>query len=76
MFTNTNLQPSLNKYPLKPNTKYIILKYRFVYQYVSMRFGKTMVNTDNYYTMNFYNEAKGLFELKNKIEWSNYLWDI
>lgn len=71
MFTNTNLQPSLNKYPLKPNTKYIILKYRFVYQYVSMRFGKTMVNTDNYYTMNFYTEAKGLFELKNKIERSN-----
>lgn len=71
IFTSTSLQPSSNKYPLKPNTRYIILKYRFVYQYISMHFGKIMVKTDNYYTMNYFTEAKGLFEIKNRIERSN-----
>ena len=71
IFASNNLQPASNKFPLRPNTRYIILKYRFVYQYVSMRFGKTMVKTDDCYTMSYYTEAKGLFEVKNKIERSN-----
>lgn len=69
IFLNDNLQPGVNKYPLKSNKKYVILKYKFVYQYASMHYQKTvLINTDNYYTMSFYTEAKGLFEVKNKIE--------
>lgn len=54
------------KYPLKSNYKYIIYKFR-LYYYDTMQ-GK-IVYLNKYYTLNYPEiKAKGLFEIKTKIE--------
>lgn len=54
------------KYPLKSNYKYIIYKFR-LYYIDSM--SDQLINLDQYYTLSYLEtKAKGLFEIKTKIE--------
>lgn len=58
------------KIPLKSNYKYIIYKFR-LYYYDTMQ--DKIVYLNKYYTLNYPEiKAKGLFEIKTKIERSNY----
>lgn len=58
------IYPSMNKFPMQSNYKYIIYKYLVYYLDVNT---DEMVNI-GYYTMNLPNETKGLFEIITKIE--------
>lgn len=58
----TNLYASNSLYPMQSNYKYIIYKYE-IYAVVG-----AATQTVGYYTMNLFNETKGLFEIITKIE--------
>lgn len=58
------------KYPLFANIKYIIYKYRLYYMYRDKVTGNAkVIFLNEYYTLSYHEEkAKGLFEIKTKIE--------
>lgn len=51
-------------YPMASNYKYIIYKYQLYY----IARGDSIETLDKYYTMSYASDAKGLFEIINKIE--------
>ena len=59
-----------SKYPLYANFKYIIYKYRLYFMYRNKETGNAkVIFLDEYYTLSYHEEtAKGLFEIKTKIE--------
>lgn len=60
----------IGKYPLFANIKYIIYKYRLYYMYRDKTTGNAkVVFLNEYYTLSYHDEkARGLFEIKTKIE--------
>lgn len=66
MHPSVTMYCSNGRYPLKSDYKYIIYKYR-LYYYDTMQ-GK-IIKLDKYYTLSYLEtKAKGLFEIKTKIE--------
>lgn len=57
------LYPSNKKYPMKAGYNYIILKYRLYYNILD-----NIKYLDEYYTMSYTHNPKGVFTIKNTIE--------
>lgn len=63
LFPNQSMQPSSSKYPVQHDLRTVIYKYRLYY----INRGDAVTYLDEYYTMSFICDAKGLFEIKTKI---------
>lgn len=62
----TNLYAGTNQYPLRSDYNYIIYKYRLYYYDTELG---GIIELDKYYTLSYENhDAKGLFNIKTKIE--------
>ena len=59
---------SNNMYPTKAGYNYIIFKYRLYYYDINDYYNQKLVYLDEYYTMSYAHNPKGLFTIKNKIE--------
>lgn len=59
------LHPSTRRYPMKAGYNYVIFKYRLYYY---DNYGAELIWLDEYYTMSYAHNPKGIFTIKNKIE--------
>lgn len=59
------LYPSTRRYPMKAGYNYVIFKYRLYYY---DNYGAELIWLDEYYTMSYAHNPKGIFTIKNKIE--------
>lgn len=63
-FPHDKAYPSSSKYPMETDYRYIIYKYQLYY----IGRGNELVTLDEYYTMSYLTDVKGLFEIETKIE--------
>ena len=71
IYPNTKLKiPSVSKYPLASNYKYIVIKYRLFY-YDYSQGGIARIETNKFYTINIPLNTDGLFKLNIKITRKN-----